>query len=91
MICELQKNDILVLKAVARNWEAGGNRSGNFFYDFDVNVQVDISAYSPGTVEEMNYKNRGWYSPSEFNRDLQLGEFMNKETKVSDFIQDFVK
>lgn len=88
MICELQKNDILVLKAVARNWE---NDRGNFFYDFDVNVQVDISAYSPGTVEEMTYKNRGWDSPSEFSRDLQLGEFMNKETKVSDFIQDFVK
>lgn len=88
MICELQKNDILVLKAVARNWESD---RGNFFYDFDVNVQVDISAYSPGTVEEMTYKNRGWNSPSEFSRDLQLGEFMNKETKVSDFIQDFIK
>ena len=87
-IVELKRNDVLMLKALTRHWTT---RSGDVYYNFDATVTVDISAYSPESVESLDYENRGWNSPTEFDIDLQIGQFLNKETKVADFINNFLK
>lgn len=87
-IVELKRNDVLMLKALTRHWT---NRSGDVYYNFDVTVDLDISSYSPESVESLDYENRGWNSPTEFDIDLQIGQFLNKETKVADFINNFLK
>ena len=87
-IVELQKDDVLMLKAIARHWH---NSRGEVYYNFDCDVVVEIEAYSPNSVESIDYQNRGWNSPSQFDVDLQIGNFFNKETKVSDFINNFLK
>lgn len=87
-IVELQRNDVLMLKALTRHWTT---KSGDVYYNFDVTVDLDISAYSPESVESLDYENRGWNSPTEFDIDLQIGQFLNKETKVADFINNFLK
>lgn len=87
-IVELQKDDVLMLKAIARHWH---NSRGEVYYNFDCDVVVEIEAYSPNSVESIDYQNRGWNSPSQFDVDLQVGNFFNKETKVSDFINNFLK
>lgn len=87
-IVELKRNDVLMLKALSRHWTFD---SRDVYYNFDANVIVEISAYSPNPVESLDYQNRGWNSATEFDIDLQIGQFLNKETKVADFINNFLK
>lgn len=87
-IVELKKNDILALKAVTRHWE---NVKGNVYYNFDCDVTIEIEAYSPKTIESIDYQGRGWHSPTQFDTELQIGNFLNREVKVSDFIDNFLK
>lgn len=87
-IVELQRNDILMLKAIARHWT---NENGDIFYQFDANVTLTIEAYSPRDINSIEASERTWNSSSEFDYDLQIGNFFNQETKVSDFINNFIK
>ena len=87
-IVELQKNDVLMLKAISRHWH---DSQGEVYYNFDCDVVVEIEAYSPNSIESVDYQNRGWNSPSQFDIDLQVGNFLNNKTKVSDFINNFLK
>lgn len=87
-IVELQKNDVLMLKAISRHWH---DSQGEVYYNFDCDVVVEIEAYSPNSIESVDYQNRGWNSPSQFDVDLQVGNFLNNKTKVSDFINNFLK
>ena len=87
-IVELKRNDVLMLKALSRHWTS---ESGEVYYNFDCDVVVEIEAYSPNSIESVDYQNRGWNSPTEFDVDLQVGNFLNNKTKVSDFINNFLK
>jgi len=57
----LNRNDVLMLKALTRHWTHG---DGDVYYNFDADVTVEISAYSPLDVETMDYQERGWNSPT---------------------------
>ena len=84
----LNRNDVLMLKALARHWTHG---DGDVYYNFDADVTVEISAYSPLDIETMDYQERGWNSPTQFDIDLNIGQFLNQNTKVADFIDNFIK
>lgn len=86
-IVELKRNDVLILKAITKQLKG----SRNPYYKFDVNVDVQIEAYSPYNIDTIDYQDRGWESPTQFDVDLNLGQFMNSETNVSDFINNFLK
>ena len=87
-IVKLNKNDIVSLKAVARHWSKDDN---SVRFKFDCNVTVEMQAYSPNSIESMDYNGRGWNSPTEFDVDLQLGNFLNKGVQVKNFIDNFIK
>ena len=87
-IVKLNKNDIVSLKAVARHWSKDDS---SVRFKFDCNVTVEMQAYSPNSIESMDYNGRGWNSPTEFDVDLQLGNFLNKGVQVKNFIDNFIK
>lgn len=79
----LNRNDVISLKALARSWQKD---DVDVNYAFSVDSTVTIEAYSP-----MDLAAPDWNQTSLFDQDLQIGNFLNKETKVSDFIQNFIK
>lgn len=83
-IVSLNRNDILMLKALVRSWYS-------VQYKFEANVNVQIEAYSPRSIESIESQGRTWNSPSQFDIDLNIGEFLNNKTKASDFINNFLK
>lgn len=87
-IVKLNKNDIVSLKALARHWS---KNDSSVRFKFDCNVTVEMQAYSPNSIESMDYNGRGWNSPTEFDVDLQLGNFLNKGVQVKNFIDNFIK
>lgn len=87
-IVKLNKNDIVSLKALARHWSKDDN---SVRFKFDCNVTVEMQAYSPNSIESMDYNGRGWNSTTEFDSDLQLGNFLNKGVQVKNFIDNFIK
>lgn len=86
-VVQLNRNDVVTLKALARHWAKDDN---TVTFKFDCNVTVEIQAYSPNAIESMDYNNRGWNSPSEFDTDLRLSNFLNRETEVASFVQNFI-
>ena len=86
-IVKLNKGDKLQLLGVQRNYE----------HDFDqVNYKVEseyhlmIEAYSPKSYDELLRRYYNWNDNSEFDTQLNLPNFFNKEKKVSEWIQNTV-
>ena len=95
----LNRNDMLSLKVVERKYEGATytesewpNRETQYnprYYSV-VSGSVKVSAYSPNvgdlTSTDLNYNN-----DTKFDKDLNLGQFLNKDVKQSDFINNFIK
>lgn len=97
----LKRNDVLSLHAVAKDYEQEGGstpgmrpgQSGTYTpsdYALRVDGTFSISPYSPkqSDVEDSSLT---YNSPTKFDVDLNLGQFMNNETKQSDFINNYIK
>ena len=96
-IVHLDKGDRLNLFAIHRDY-ADAN-SNSLWYSTYVNANLEIEAVSPKDFDTLNQNNElVWDAEDQkyesamrskfgFPRKLQLGEFMNKETKVSDWIE----
>lgn len=95
----LNRNDMLSLKVVERKYEGATytesewpNRETQYnpHYFSVVSGSVKVSAYSPNvgdlTSTDLNYNN-----DTKFDKDLNLGQFLNKDVKQSDFINNFIK
>ena len=95
----LKRNDLLSLKVVRRQYEGGTyvedkwpNRELQYHpvYDAIVSGKLSIKAYSPNMGDlmatDLNYNN-----DTKFDKQLNLGQFLNKEVKQSDFVNNFIK
>ena len=95
----LNRNDLLSLKVIRRSYEGGTyiekewpNRERQYYVNYDavINGKIKIEAYSPNigdlTSTDLNYN-----LPSKFDKDLNLGQFLNKEVKQTDFVNNFIK
>lgn len=83
ILMKLEKNDQLELMAITRQFE---NRS---FYGISLNAELEIEAVSPRDAYNVrNSKNFGFNMPTEFDYDLNLSNFCNNETKISDWIDN---
>lgn len=81
----LNRNDVLELCAIQRDYD--GQK-----YSTSANCSLTIEAMSTRS-EELLRTDDGWsyYSPTEFPTQLNLFNFTNKETKVSDWISNIQK
>ena len=56
-------------------------------YQTSATVRVSIEAASPKSYNELKASGFGYNTPSDFSTNLKLSEFLNKETKISEWIQ----
>lgn len=79
----LNKNDVLQLMAIQRSFEDGQ------MYACSATCHLDITAKSEKTKAQLKADpNWGYYSPTDFPTQLNLFNFTNKETMVSEWINN---
>lgn len=85
----LNKGDKLQLYAVHRDYNKIGGSSNNVqvAYGSTASAHLTIEAASPNSYIHLQKSNFGYYSPTEFDVDLRVSNFFNKETKISEWVQ----
>lgn len=85
----LKKNDVLELIAVHRGYHT---EVGNVVrYSTTSNVNLKITAHSPRHYEALKADHMNRYeAPTEFPVNLKVTDFLNKEKKVSDWMQNVI-
>ena len=84
----LNKDDVLQVMAVHRGYETAiGNP---VYYNTTTNLELSISAASPRSYYDLNAAHYAYNSPTEFDVNLNLANFLNKEKKIADWIQNIV-
>lgn len=84
----LNKNDVLMLKAVQQSYKDSRDNLGiPIQYTMRIDGEMSIEAYSPYKADlvDARYKN-----DTKFNKNLNIGDFLNEDVKISDFIQTFI-
>lgn len=90
------KNDIIMCKAVLRKYMDSPNSDNKRWklcdYGFEItDGQFKIEALSPNEDYATNVSRDAWRLPTQFDKDLNIGEFLNAEEKISDFVNNFIK
>ena len=80
----LNRNDVLELTLVQRHYD-------DFDYTSNVTTDLKITALSP-VSNEAEYKRKGfnYFSESEFDKDLNLGNFMSSGQTMAEFVEDYL-
>lgn len=81
----LNKNDILELFALQRAYHTTAGTYVNYSTTNDVTLSIE--AASPNSYAFLKSQGYGYNSPSQFDYDLKVTNFLNNETNVSSFIQ----
>lgn len=92
-IVYLEKNDRLQLKLMTRNWNITDDYTDyNNYDDTLVNVTADIMFRLFGTPDvPIDSDKMNWNTETLFDTQLNLINFLNKDEKISDFINNFIK
>ena len=85
----LKKNDVLELFAVQRAYYNTNDQTVS--YSTSNNVQLTIEAASPNSYSFLKYQGYGYNSPSQFDTELKVTNFLNEEQKISEFINGVQK
>lgn len=81
----LNKNDVLNVMAIQRHYENSyAIRQG---YSVAAIVNLEIQAATPREEYQLRQEYYGYNSPIEFDTQLNLANFLNNETKVSEWVQ----
>lgn len=85
---ELKKNDVIKLLGVHR---AYGDTSGHSVtYQTSATVELTIEAASPNSYGNLKSRDYGYYSNPDFTYNLRLSNFLNKDKKISEWVQNIV-
>lgn len=82
----LKKNDVLQLYGIHRAYDNLNGQSVT--YQTSATVNLKIEAASNQSYPNLLNRNFGYNSNSDFSYDLKLTNFLNKEKKVSEWIQN---
>lgn len=85
----LNKDDVLELFAIQRAYNNTAGTSVN--YSTNNTIQLKIEAASPNSMAFLRYQGYNYTSPSQFDYDLRVTNFLNKETTISSFIDGVQK
>lgn len=85
----LKRSDILSLVEVHRAYDTVNGQQFN--YQTSTTVKLKLTAMSPHNKAYLDNEHFGYDSPSEFDEDLRLSNFLNNETPVSQFIENVIK
>ena len=84
----LKKNDVLQLYGIHRNYNKMDGSSVT--YQTSATVNLKIEAASPNSYANLFAKGYGYNSNPEFSYDLRVTNFLNKEKKISEWIQNII-
>lgn len=89
----LNKNDVLTLNCVHRNYNLGSTMSTSNINMYVTNVHADIKidAFTPRDYSYVSSEEQGYLTPTQFDTQLQLGNFLSRERTAADFVNDFIK
>lgn len=100
-IIYLERNDIIMAKALVRKYMDSPNYDPSTensdydifnWYGFKItNGVFTIEALSPNETYATDVSTGAWGLPCQFDSDLNIGNFLNAEEKISDFVNNFVK
>lgn len=82
-LVHLNKNDVLQLMAVQREYVYDGDQEQ---YSYRATYNLSIEAISPKSYDAV--RNYTADAPTEFDTELRLSNFFNKEKKVSEWVQN---
>lgn len=82
----LKKNDVLQLFAVHRGYHTAIGNTVRYSTSSDVTLK--ITAASPRHYDSLKASHYTYHSPTEFDVDLNIPNFFNNETKISDWVQN---
>ena len=85
-LVHFDKNDTLRLLGIHRDYAT--MLGVDVLYDTSATVNLKIKAATPETEDILKFKNYGYNSPIEFDDKLRLSNFLNKEKKISEWIQN---
>lgn len=85
----LNKNDVLELFAIQRSYNNTAGTSVN--YSTNNTIQLKIEAASPNSMAFLRYQGYNYTSPSQFDYNLKVTNFLNEETTISSFIDGVQK
>jgi len=86
-IVKLNKGDKIQLLGVQRNYEHDYDQCQ---YKVESDYHLMIEAYSPKSYDELLMLHYNWNDESQFDKNLNLPNFFNKEKKVSEWIQNTI-
>ena len=86
-IVKLNKGDKLQLFGVQRNYEHDIDQVN---YKVESEYNLKIEAFSPKTYTQLLYSQYNYNNESQFEKELDLANFFNKEKNVSDWVQNIV-
>ena len=81
----LNRNDILELFEVHRAYNTERGQEVN--YRATTSIRLRIEAISPKSKAYLDYEGFSYNTPSQFDRDLRITNFLNSGTTVSSYIQ----
>lgn len=81
----LHKNDKLEIMGVRRGY---WNDEDMKRYKYTANVSLEVTAMSPENIYKLRSSNFQWNSLTRFPTKLNLMNFTNKETKISDWLKN---
>ena len=84
-IVKLNKGDKLQLLGVQRNYEHDLDQVN---YKVESKYHLMIEAYSPKSYDELLWSQYSWNGESQYDKNLNLANFFNKEKKVSEWVQN---
>ena len=85
----LNKDDVLELFAIQRAYENTAGTAVN--YSTNSTIELKIEAASPNSMAFLRYQGYNYTSPSQFDYDLKVTNFLNEETTISSFIDGVQK
>ena len=77
----LNRNDVITLEVIHRKYDEGGN------YTSTLNARLKMDALTPNTRAKAQYDNLGYYSESQFDKDLNMSNFIDRQTTAKSFIE----
>lgn len=84
----LNKDDKLQLLGVHRDYNTEDGEQVNYTTSCDINLTIE--AISPDSYTNLRSKGFGYYSNTEFPTKLNIANFLNKEKKISEWVQNIV-
>lgn len=88
----LNKNDLLTLECLLRSYKEQENSTGmDNKYKVNVSARLKMDALTPNDYNAAKETGLGYESPSQFDTNLRIGNFLSSGETMASFVNNFIK